>query len=56
MGEQWEQLKKKTTRTADEEKQFQELSDQLAQASKGLDVLLAAVWAFWKDKQRQQSG
>ncbi len=47
VGEQWEQLKKKTTRTADEEKQFQELSDQLAQASKGLDVFYSRLYGLF---------
>ena len=47
VGEQWEQLKKKTTRTADEEKQFQELSDQLAQASKGLDAFYSRLYGLF---------
>jgi CHAT domain-containing protein/Tfp pilus assembly protein PilF len=43
-GQQWAQLKKNTARTAEQEKQFQELSDQLKQASKGLDVFYSRLY------------
>jgi CHAT domain-containing protein/Tfp pilus assembly protein PilF len=36
LGEQWEELKKISARTPDQEKQFQQMSDQLDAASKGL--------------------
>jgi CHAT domain-containing protein len=47
VGEQWAQLKKNTTRTPEQEKQFQELSDQLAQANKGLDVFYSRLYALF---------
>ena len=43
-GQQWAQLKKNTARTAEQEKQFQELSGQLKQASKGLDVFYSRLY------------
>jgi CHAT domain-containing protein/Tfp pilus assembly protein PilF len=43
-GDQWAQLRKNTSRTPDEEKQFQQLSDQLKQASKGLDAFYSRLY------------
>ena len=47
MGEQWAQLKKNTTRTPEQEKQFQELSDQLSQANKALDVFYSRLYGLF---------
>ena len=46
-GAQWAELKKNTARTAEQEKQFKELSDQLAQASKGLDVFYSRLYGLF---------
>src|ERR1019366_2865164 len=47
LGEQWAQLRKNTARTAEQEKQFQEIKDQLAQASKGLDVFYSRLYELF---------
>lgn len=50
LGEQWVQLKKITTRTPDQEKQYRQLSDQLDQASNGLNGYYARLYVlFGKD-------
>jgi len=43
-GDQWAQLRKNTARTPDQEKQFQQLSDQLKQAGKGLDAFYTRLY------------
>jgi CHAT domain-containing protein/Tfp pilus assembly protein PilF len=43
-GEQWAQLRKNSSRTPDQEKQFQQLSEQLQQASKGLDAFYSRLY------------
>jgi CHAT domain-containing protein/Tfp pilus assembly protein PilF len=47
MGEQWEQLSKNTAPTAEQEKQLKELTDQLAQASEGLNVFYSRLYALF---------
>ena len=47
LGEQWAQLRKNTARTAEQEKQFQEIKDQLAQASKGLNVFYSRLYELF---------
>jgi len=52
LGEQWAELKKISSRTAEQEKRFQELSDQLDQASKGLNDYYARLYVlFGKNNQ-----
>jgi CHAT domain-containing protein/Tfp pilus assembly protein PilF len=46
-GDQWAQLRKNTDRTPEQEKQFQQLSDQLKQASKGLDTFYARLYELF---------
>ena len=46
LGEQWNELNKKDARTADEDKQFKQLSDQLDAAGKGLDQYYARLYAL----------
>lgn len=57
LGEQWQQLKKITARTPDQETQFQQLSDQLDAASKGLsayyDNLFVALGGSNSDAKKQ---
>ncbi len=47
LGEQWAQLKKNTARTAEQEKQYQQLSDQLDAASKGLNDYYARLYVLF---------
>ena len=47
LGEQWAELKKLTSRTAEQEKQFQQLSDQLDAASKGLNDYYARLYVLF---------
>jgi CHAT domain-containing protein len=44
LGEQWAELKKLTSRTPEQEKQYQQLSDQLDAASKGLNDYYARLF------------
>lgn len=44
MGDQWAQLRKNRARTPEEDKQFQELTDQLARASEGLNVFYSRLY------------
>jgi CHAT domain-containing protein/predicted negative regulator of RcsB-dependent stress response len=44
LGEQWAQLRKNTARTPEQEKQFQELSAQLNQASNGLAAFYSRLY------------
>jgi len=47
LGEQWAQLKKIPARTPDQEKQYQQLSDQLDAASKGLNDYYARLYLLF---------
>ena len=47
LGEQWAELKKITARTAEQEKQYQQLSDQLDAASKGLNDYYARLYLLF---------
>ena len=47
MSEQWTQLKKNIARTAEQEKQYQQLSDQLDAASKGLNGHYARLYVLF---------
>jgi CHAT domain-containing protein/uncharacterized protein HemY len=47
LGEHWAQLKKIASRTPEEEKQYQELSDQLDKASKGLNDYYARIYVLF---------
>jgi CHAT domain-containing protein/Tfp pilus assembly protein PilF len=47
LGEQWAQLKKTRSRTTELEKQFQELSDQLDAASKGLNDYYTRLYVLF---------
>ena len=50
LGEQWSALKKISSRTPEQEKQYQQLSDQLDAASKGLNDYYARLYVlFGKD-------
>jgi CHAT domain-containing protein/uncharacterized protein HemY len=46
-AEQWAQLKKNPARTAEEERQYQQLSDQLDTASKGLNDYYARLYVLF---------
>ncbi|MGP8270393.1 MAG: CHAT domain-containing protein [Terracidiphilus sp.] len=47
LGEQWAELKKLTSRTAEQEKQYQRLSDQLDAASKGLNDYYTRLYVLF---------
>jgi CHAT domain-containing protein len=47
LGEQWAELKKITARTAEQEKQYKQLSDQLDAASKGLNDYYARLYVLF---------
>jgi CHAT domain-containing protein/Flp pilus assembly protein TadD len=47
LGEQWAQLKKIDARTADQESQYQKLSDELDAASKGLNDYYTRLYALF---------
>jgi CHAT domain-containing protein/Tfp pilus assembly protein PilF len=47
LGEQWAELKKLTSRTAEQEKQYQQLSDQLDAASNGLNDYYARLYVLF---------
>jgi CHAT domain-containing protein/tetratricopeptide (TPR) repeat protein len=47
LGEQWAQLKKNTARTPEQEKQYQQLSEQLDVASKGLNDYYARLYELF---------
>jgi CHAT domain-containing protein/Tfp pilus assembly protein PilF len=52
LGEQWAQLKKVNSRTAEQEKQYQQISEQLGAASKGLNDYYARLYVlFGKDSE-----
>ena len=50
LSAQWAQLKKNTARTAEQEKQYQQLSDQLEAASKGLNDYYAHLYVLFDKK------
>lgn len=47
LGERWSQLKKISTRTPDEEKQYQQLSDELTKASQGLNDYYSRLYTLF---------
>ncbi len=47
LGEQWTELKKISSRTPEQEKRFQDLSEQLDQASKGLNDYYARLYVLF---------
>ena len=47
LGEQWSALKKMSTRTPEQEKQYQQLSDQLDQASRGLNDYYTRLYTLF---------
>ena len=47
LGEQWSQLKKISTRTPDQEKQYQQLSNQLTKASQGLNNYYSRLYTLF---------
>ncbi len=52
LGEQWAQLKKVPSRTAEQEKQYQQISEHLGAASKGLNDYYARLYVlFGKDSE-----
>ena len=57
LGEQWVELKRIGTRTPEQEQQYQQLSDQLDTASKGLNDYYARLYVLFGEEQRcQQAG
>jgi len=47
LGEEWAQLKKNAARTPDQETRYQQLSDQLSNASKGLNEYYARLYVLF---------
>ena len=47
LGQQWADLRKVSSRTAEQERQFQQLSDQLEMASKGLNDYYVRLYALF---------
>ena len=55
LGEQWAELKKMSTRTPEQEKQFQEISHQLDAASNGLNEYYGRLYVlFGKDSEANE--